>query len=295
MTAFSKPARRLLATTAVVATLVTSGPAAATSDPSTPSWTPKSSERLVKLPASYLEKSLQQEFNQSSLGQALRGTETDIGLKTSTLIDLQAAIEEAEGPMRIELRHQFLAEKRNYLDLMQQRVDIRRSEAETKTKLFEDMLETLAAEKAADTPARRALVERQKTARDRLDRTIDAVDTKLFETVGVRESRYSTKYAENVASIEKLRTRFRSHKMNNTVDAEGETLTKDEYVRMMLADAQSELAILEQEETVIGFMAKLVALDALQLNEEAMDAEIAGQFSPPSSGPSGAVDLFLSN
>ena len=40
-------------------------------------WQPQSSERLVKLPPSYLKKSLDRDFAGSGLGQALKSTETD--------------------------------------------------------------------------------------------------------------------------------------------------------------------------------------------------------------------------
>ena len=58
---------------------------------------------------------------------------------------------------------------------------------------------------------------------------------------------------------------------------------------------QSEISILEQEETILGYMAKLVALDALSLSEEALDAELADSEVPTNSGPAEAAELFLTN
>ena len=52
-------------------------------------WQPQSSERLVKLPPSYLKKSLDRDFAGSGLGLALKSTETDIQNKGNTLSDLQ--------------------------------------------------------------------------------------------------------------------------------------------------------------------------------------------------------------
>ena len=63
----------------------------------------------------------------------------------------------------------------------------------------------------------------------------------------------------------------------------------------MVADTQAGLAILDQEETILGYMAKLVALDALALSEQALDAEMADSDQPPTSSPAAAVDFFLTN
>lgn len=286
---------RLLAGTALAALLLAAVPDPAVAQSQAPSWTPRSSERLVKLPATYLEKSLEHDFQESALGQALQQVEQDLALKGATLTDLKAAIAEADGPMRLELRHQFLAEKRAYLELTQSRIDMRRSQAETKQRLFEDMLRRLADREAANTPARRALIERQEAARDRLEGSTVEVDLAVFESAGTPESGYTLKYAENVAAIETLRERIRSHRMNRTIGADGEDVTKEEYVRIMLSDAGAELAVLEQEQKVVGFMAKLVALDALELSEEAMDAELPDSALPGNAGPAQAVDFFISN
>ena len=47
----------------------------------------------------------------------------------------------------------------------------------------------------------------------------------------------------------------------------GEVVGKADYVRGLLSRSEAELAILDQEEDILGFMAKLVALDAMALAE----------------------------
>ena len=110
----------LLAGVAAVSLMAFSAATAAEGDPA---WQPRASERLVKLPASYLRKSIDADFSQSELGAALRDIDTEIGFKTLTLGDLQGAIAQADGEVRTELRHQFLAEKRAYLDLVARRTN----------------------------------------------------------------------------------------------------------------------------------------------------------------------------
>jgi len=258
-------------------------------------WKPKSSETLVKLPATYLKKSIDSDFLDSQLGKAISAADEDAGLKVKTLQDLKVAVEETEGDVQTELRHQFLAEKRAYLDLMTHKNKLKRKQVETKHRLFEDMLEKLGARRADLTPVKRRLVERQKAARDRFEGALQDVDMRLFETSAVPESKYAQKYAENMAVIEQLSQRIKSHQMSRAAQMDGRAITKEEYVRQLLSDAQAELSLLEQEDNIIGYMAKLVALDALALSEQTLDAELADSDVPATTGPARAVKFFLSN
>lgn len=68
-------------------------------------WQPQSVERLVKLPATYLTKSIDQDFRRSELGQAVIGAENNIGLKAQSLGELNDAVTIADGEVKTELRH----------------------------------------------------------------------------------------------------------------------------------------------------------------------------------------------
>jgi len=261
----------------------------------TPSWTPKSSERLVKLPPSYLKKSLDHDFSQSALGSALTSTEEKIGLKSSTLGDIQKAIESSDGEVRLELRHQFLAEKRAYLEMMSERNGLRKKHLQTKRRLFENMIEHLAQEEDLS-PASQELIAQQDAAVARFERTFAAVDRKVFETSMARESRYSTQFNQNIAAIDQLMSRINGHKMNASATAEeGLPMTKQEHLRRLAADVQAELSVVEQEETMLGYMAKLVALDAMALAEDGMDAEMADSDVAEPLQPAKSVSFFLKN
>ena len=113
----------LMRATACAAALLITAPAVASSPSAeAPSWSPKASETLVKLPAAYLKKNLDQDFIDSQLGRALTETETNIELKGKTLSDLKAAIGQARGDdLKMELRHQLLAEKRAFIDGLRNR------------------------------------------------------------------------------------------------------------------------------------------------------------------------------
>ena len=262
---------------------------------STPSWNPKSSEKLIKLPATYLKKSLEYDFKESTLGIAILNTEEKTGLKSQTLVDLKDAIVAADGELKLELRHQYLGEKRQFLELILEKNNYRKKHLKTKQRLFERMLKRMAEKDSGMTKARQELVSRQDSARKRFESSLAKVDMKLFQSSIVPESKYTVKFAENTAAIDKLVSRIQSHKMNTSVKVDGQPLSKEEYIHQLLTDSQAELAVLEQEETILGYMAKLVALDALALSEQALDAEMADSDQPPTSSPAAAVDFFLTN
>ena len=130
-----------LAATSIGTSIGSGGALARTSGANTasgnPSWRPEVSERLVKLPATYLKKSLDRDFAKSDLGLAIEGLDDDIGFKSKTLGDLNGAIGKADGEVRTELRHQFLAEKRAYLELVAKKHALRRKHVAAKKRVLE--------------------------------------------------------------------------------------------------------------------------------------------------------------
>jgi hypothetical protein len=78
-----------------------------------------------------------------------------------------------------------------------------------------------------------------------------------------------------MAAIESLVSTINSHPMNAQPEFEGQPLSKQEYLRQLIAEGTSSLAVLDQEETILGYMAKLVALDAMALSEGLIDNMIA--------------------
>ena len=258
-------------------------------------WNPVVSERLIKLPANYLKKAVDHDFSKSALAAAIADNRELTKLKTLTLRDLQSAIEGAEGELRIELRHQFLAEKRAYLELVARTQDLRRRQADTKIKLYSRMLDKLGAKTAAMTPQRAALVEKQKAAQKRFQSSIGAVDMKLFGNAAMTQSKYSQEYAKNVASIERLVAAIESHPMNRRAEIDGQAVSKQDYLRQIITKAEADVALLNQEETVLGYMAKLIALDAMALSDAVVADELAPGAAPVAQGASvnAAIDLFV--
>jgi hypothetical protein len=257
-----------------------------------PTWQPQSSERLVKLPATYIKRSLEQDLVRSELGQALRDIDAEIAFKAETLADLQGAIAASNGEVRADLRHQFLVEKREYIGLVSRKIELRRKALEQKTGVLETLMKRAGQEAESLTPARRELIDRQAAARERFQSSLSGVDMELLETSVAPESKYATQFAGNLAAIDSLSRAIADHPMSRGPELEGMPVTREDYLRQMIADSQAELELIGQEETILGYMAKLVALDASALSEQVADAEFIDSNVPTPAGLTDAVKYF---
>lgn len=260
----------------------------------TVAWSPASSERLIKLPASHLKKAVERDFARSPLAMALADADGSVRLKVQTLEDIRSAIDRTDGDLKIELRHQFLAEKQAYLHLVAHHHDLRRKHAKAKVRLYERLLVRLGRDGAQMTPQRVSLIEKQEHARQRFESSAPRVDTALFRSALTSESRYAREYAKNLAAVERLVQAVNAHPMNEHDDIDGNAVGKADYVRHLIASSEAELAILGQEENILGFMAKLVSLDALALSETVASETTEGE---PEDGPKpglvSSVEFFV--
>lgn len=286
--------RSLLAATAVAICLTAaSAPASANA----PSWNPSASERLVKLPSSYLKKAIDRDFAGSELAGAINDLNNQVALKKQSIRDLAEAAEMAEGDVRIELRHQHLAEKQAFIRMMGERQDLQRSQAQTRLKLYQNLLRKLERENRGLTPEKQELAQRQEDARARFAGVADKVDLELFGDPGVKQSKYSVDYAKNYAAIQELAAAINSHPMNERPEIDGEPVSKQDYLRRLIEDSEADLALMDQQEEILGYMAKLVALDALALaedvNQEQLGLEDGEESADDALAVANNVDLFL--
>lgn len=256
-------------------------------------WQPEITEKLVKLPASSLKKTLERDFSASPLAQATREVEGQMGHKVQSLGDLRSAIDQADGEVKTELRHQFLAEKRDYLELIKEHQDMRRQHLETRAKIYGWLLKKVALERGAETGEQAHLAKLQEDARSRFDRTLDQIDTKLFATPASPESRYSREYSKNLSAMNVLVAAINAHPMNQRANVDEAQVGKPEYLRRLIADNESEIALIKQEGEILGYMAKLVALDATGLAEDIAGGDADGDGEAENADLGAAVELFV--
>jgi hypothetical protein len=72
-------------------------------------------------------------------------------------------------------------------------------------------------------------------------------------------------------------------------------MTKKEYLHQLLAETEAELQVIDQEEAILGYMAKLIALDALALSDLLAENPLEDDYGEPveDTGISAAVDYFI--
>ena len=235
------------------------------------SWHPSVTERLVKLPQSDLKKSLDRDFARSPLAGAMSNNENEIKLKVDTLEDLRKAAGQAEGELRVELRHQLLAEKRAYLNLVKQRQDLRRQYLAKRKKVYARILKKVLRAKGANNVETQKLVRQQEAAQARFQKSSEVVDMKLFASFNAPNTKYAREYARNLSAASALLQAINAHPMQKQAQPETPT-DKSTYLRRLVSNADSQIAIVTQEDKILGYMAKLVALDAAALSEE-LDVE----------------------
>jgi hypothetical protein len=260
-------------------------------------WRPVASERLVKLPAAYLKKAIDKDFAHSALGLALASNREAGDLKAATLEDLARAQETADGELRLDLRQQLLGEKQSFIRIMGERQRLERDRVKARLRLLRTLVGKLDQDRAGPGGKGEKIRSSQLAARKRFESSLTKVDDALFSSGMAPESRYADAHARNLEAIGKLRQAIASHPMNRSPDPADQDMTKREYLERMAMDAEASLAVLDQEEQVLGFMAKLVALDAMAFADELDQAEngtteISGQAAPILSS---AVRLFIQN
>lgn len=256
----------LIAAAVALAIAAAGAPSAALA--ATDAWAPAASEKLMQLPGDFLRRAVDNDFSRSPLAAELASLEEQVALKRATLADLQRAIERAgDAELRVDLQHQFLNEKRNYIELMREHQQVRRSRAETKLRLYERLLDRHNRDRRATTPEKAAFVAKQTAARERFEASVSQVDARILSSAAASQSRYAREYAKNLSAVQELVAAINAHPMNAAPAIDGQPVTRAEYLRQLIAENQGDLAVLDQERTILGHMAKLVSLDALALSE----------------------------
>ena len=260
-------ARRAIGCAALSGTLLMgAGPVPAIE--SAPAWNPVSSEKLIRLPGNFLEKAMDRSFAASPLGTELGRVNDRLHGQAATLRELRDAVRATDDP-NVELQHQFLEAKSQYLDAMEVQQGLRRNALEKRLSVYRDAAERLRRDaRAARDPVARELVDRQQAARARMEASARRVDETLALIARQDDGGYAEDYQRNLAEIERLKAAIDEHEMQRGPRVDGETVTREAYLRHLIVLAEAELGLLVQEETILGYMARLVALDARALETE---------------------------
>ena len=259
-------------------------------------WQPASSESLMRMPVQHMDKSLDQSFRESTLFGEIDAAGTQIDIETQRMADLADAVSAAEGEERARLAHHLLMSKASYLELMQDKLELDARALETRAGIYEQVLADLIKDRRlADDPARAELAEQQQRARERLEQSTAAVDALLVDWERDDSREYQSQYSENLSQIERLRQAIEAHSANVGPVIDGQEVTRESYVRHLLANTEAERSVLEQEQLILTYMAKLVSLDAQTLEQSLLDDEfeMAAYDRADRIKPASTVDLFI--
>lgn len=277
-----------------VALMLSAAPLALAQEASgVPGWQPQVSEELVRLPTAALDRRIERDFSQSSLGQAVREQDETLRLKMQTLADISAAIELADADRALELQHKLLLEKQSFIRLAGEKNALQRQQLDTKKRLLERVMSKLNGDDPSMSASRRELVERQAAARERLEASIAMADQLLSTNPLVQESRYATDYEQKRGALDALRARIAEHPMNLEPIIDGEQLSKPDYIRYLIASTEGEAALIDMEDEMLGLMAKLTSLDALALADQVEDPEAVDGDRPVGTSLVQAVEFFM--
>lgn len=255
-------------------------------------WQPTATEKLIRMPAKYIDASIERNFQQSSLASGIHALEAQIQMEVArmnetfkTLSDQGVAevggvLGQEVDDVHVALRHQFLTAKSNYLGLLNEKHQLSERVLHKKAALYQHVLKKLRKKKVSATDAvSKGVIEKQKIARARLHQAVGQVDLLLSQSLSqaqvgnshsnnVKPSKYQREYSENLAKVQQLKSAIQQHSANETPLLGGESLNREQYLRYLLSNIDSELALLDQERLMLGYMAKLVALDAQALEHE---------------------------
>jgi len=258
-------------------------------------WQPQISEKILMLPSKHLENAVERDFASSPLASDMQTLDEDIQSKVSTIGKLQENQHLYEGAESLEVTHQIIAGKRDYLEMMSGQLDLKRQQLETKRNLYQRLMR-----QAKASSIRSPQVEQHHLAIDAARVRSGAVETQLrdelFFSTNLEESKFGSEYAENRAAIEQLRSAISNHSTNQQIVINGEPVTKAEELNGLMLGVEAELALLSMEEEVIGYMAKLLSLDAMAFAEKVAEASWQsddGSIMQPPTSPRQNLKMFI--
>ena len=100
-------------------------------------WQPQIVEKMYILPPKQLDRVLNNDFRNSSLYLNLKTADDKIKSRYSKIDQLNKSIPQFKGDEQIELKHQVIVEKKEYITDMSERLKIKREHLLTKKRFFE--------------------------------------------------------------------------------------------------------------------------------------------------------------
>ena len=228
-------------------------------------WKPQIVEKMFILPPEHLNKVLNNDFNKSLLAVNLRNTNNKIKTNIDKIKDLNLLLPGKTDEEVMEIKHQIILHKRDYVKDMNDLLMIKKQRLNTKKTFFNKIVKNIKI-KSFKNKSKNRFFKNQNIALQRSQK----LDFKILANTSIdlsKKSKYFNQYQINKDAVMQLQLAIEKHPMNTQDILSKNPKNKIEAVRNYLHNLDTEIAVLEMKEQMINYMAKIVALDAMNLAE----------------------------
>ena len=257
-------------------------------------WQPQIVEKMYILPPKQLDRVLNNDFRNSSLYLNLKTADDKIKSRYSKIDQLNKSIPQFKGDEQIELKHQVIVEKKEYITDMSERLKIKREHLLTKKRFFEKIKrKTLFQKGDQNFKAQSKFQASRKKALQRSKKLDKKISNLLIGNNMSNNSKYFSEYQKTMLAMQKLETKIKSHPKFQENDLLMNSENKLESLNVFIDKLESELSVLALKEQVLTKMAKLVSLDAMELADSLQINISQGNEFKDVNDPTDSINLFL--
>ena len=257
-------------------------------------WQPQIVEKMYILPPKQLDRVLNNDFRNSSLYLNLKTADDKIKSRYSKIDQLNKSIPQFKGDEQIELKHQVIVEKKEYITDMSERLKIKREHLLTKKRFFEKIKrKTLFQKGNQNFKAQSKFQASREKALQRSKKLDKKISNLLIGNNMSNNSKYFSEYQKTMLAMQKLETKIKSHPKFQENDLLLNSENKLESLNVFIDKLESELSVLALKEQVLTKMAKLVSLDAMELADSLQINISQGNEFKDVNDPTNSVTLFL--
>jgi hypothetical protein len=257
-------------------------------------WQPQIVEKMYILPPKQLDRVLNNDFRNSSLYLNLKTADDKIKSRYSKIDQLNKSIPQFKGDEQIELKHQVIVEKKEYITDMSERLKIKREHLLTKKRFFEKIKrKTLFQKGNQNFKAKSKFQASREKALKRSKKLDKKISNLLIGNNMSNNSKYFSEYQKTMLAMQKLETKIKSHPKFQENDLLLNSENKLESLNIFIDKLESELSVLALKEQVLAKMAKLVSLDAMELADSLQINISQGNEFKDVNDPTDSINLFL--
>ena len=229
-------------------------------------WKPQIVEKMYILPPKHLNKVLNSDFNRSLLALNLQNTDNNIKNKIEKISKLNSLLSGTSKEENLEINHQIIINKRDYIKDMNNLLIMKKQKLSTKKIFFQNIKKNMK-RKSLNNEKSSDYLNNKNIAIKRAQK----LDFKILENTSYnlsKKSKYFEQYQINKDAVKKLKLAIQNHPMSYKNSLSNDPMNKMDAINNYIHNIETDIAVLEMKEQMIHYMAKIVALDAMNLAEK---------------------------